>query len=280
MEEVATEQTPSPSTELMVSEPELGPPLEYVRPGDRSLTVLAKNPVEMAASQAAMIDRVLLRIQQEQYELNLAQENLDHARRLKIKTAGWARLVTKHTGFIKYYEKVLQALKAGYFVVPDLPIAVIAVRTNRVFPTHRKVEQCGMSVKDEPPALLPAGEGEYVAPEVLVHRGSYEQAIEGGKTKTVKTITPMGLDTPNFPFKAVRPEVLSELSNAQKLRLFDLIGVYPNTVRSSKRDPMLIGIITTQRERMDKYRHQLPDLASGHKRLSFLLKWWLDLDSL
>ena len=278
MEVTTTDGASDPSTELIVAAPELGPPLEFASPAD-GLTVIAKNPVEMAASQAAMIQRIELRIERETTELKLAQENLEHSKKLKIKTAGWVRLVSRHKGFITYYEKALLALKQGYFVIPDLPIHIVAVRTDKYRPTHKKVESCGMQVKDEPPALLPAGEGHYVDPEVIVARNEYEEALEGGKSKTVRTVTAVDLAVPDFPFKAVRPQVLSELHAAQRLKLFDAIGVYPKNVRSSKRDPMLIGVITTQRERMG-WQRQLPDLRSGQRRLSFLLKWWLDLDSL
>ena len=249
--------------------------------GVESHTVMARNPEEMAQAQAALVRTVEGRIQACGEELRNAEENLEHARKLKIKTAGWQREVRRYKSYRTYYEKVLAALQAGYFIVPEMPISIISVRTNRTRPSDMKVRSCGMLVKDEPPACLPAGEGEYVAPEVEVDHTVRRVVNKDGKEAYVKEVQGWALKVPDFPLKAVRPQILSELSRAQQLKIFDLIGILPADRKTSKRDPMIVGVITTQRERSDGgYRPQLEDLKTGHKRLFFLLKWWLDLESI
>lgn len=259
------------------------PDIELVQPGDRSLTVVASNPMDMALAQSVMIDRVELRIRQSESEEKLAHENLDQAKKSKIKTSAWRRMVVKYQKEAVYYRKVLQALKEGYFVIPDLPVALIAIRTNKTAPTHDRDEVCGMNVRDEAPALLPAGEGDYVAPEVVVKRWTEEREKSDGRKHTQSLVRAVALDQVDFPIKAVRPEVLSELGRAQSLRLFDAIGILPADIASRKRDPMLIGIVSTQKERMNGWSngsHVTGGVKAGHKRMCFLLKWWLDLDSI
>lgn len=273
------ETTETPSTSII---PEEEKPRVEVPEG---VTVIASNPVEMAHAQADMIAKVEQRIEQTKKEIALAEENLEQAKSQKIKTSGWRTVLRKFQGELTYYEKVLLALQNGYFVVPDMPVSLIAVRTDKMRATHGKTETCGMNIKDETPLNLPVGEGHYVAPEVPVERWMEEEKIEGKdypkRTAMVKATGE--LLPPDFPIKIVRPEILSELGRAQKMRIFDAIGLAPADMRSRKRDPMIIGIISTAKERMDSWvngSHATSAVPRGHRRMCFLLKWWLDLDSI
>lgn len=65
----------------------------------------------------------------------------------------------------------------------------------------------------------------------------------------------------DFPFKAIKPQILDDVGKAMALKIFDEIGILPQ--RRVKADPMVIGQIVIKKGTYDE------------RRLSFLITWWL-----
>ena len=235
------------------------------------IVVFARTQGEMALAQDALVDWCQRKVAHLEKERRSAEENRDAAAAAKVATAPWKRLVSIAKRRVLYYRKILAALEAGYCIVPDFPINVIAVRTKKLKPTDRgNRHNWASSVKSEAPQLLPVGEGEYVNPDPshYVERETIEKKDHNGeiaKVKETKYVTCDDFDEIDFPLRIVRPQVLKSYQRAMEKKLFDSIGVLPNNKRSP--DPMIVGRIETTE-------------GNRRKQLSFLIGWWIPTASL
>jgi hypothetical protein len=73
-----------------------------------------------------------------------------------------------------------------------------------------------------------------------------------------------GVRKVDFPMRLVRPQILKDLGEAMKLKIFDEIGILPQT-RSHARDPMVIGRVV--RPGPNRW---------SNVHMSFLITWWVD----
>lgn len=245
-----------PTTEIVKAEPtELAP---VVGTG-ADVVVLARDPQEMAHAQQGLIDWFQQKILAEKAQLAECEENLAVAVRLKTRTNGWKNQVVRAKRKVLYYEKGLQALQEGYYIVPEFPLQIIAVRTDKKNPPG-KVYTGWQGVPDVEPAQLPEGEGRYVDSAPLVRMWTTKQGDDPKTQKTHRRATDFVEDF-DFPFKLVKPQVLKDLDRAMRMRLFDEIGVLPARARNT--DPMVVGRI--------RCKH-----GPYERTLSFLITWWID----
>lgn len=233
------------ATEIVESEP-----AELIPLSD-DIVVLARDPAEMAAAQKGLIVWMGRKVASLKVELAEAEENLTIAKRMKTRTQGWVRVVRLAHGRVTYYSKALSALEAGYCIVPDFPVQLVAVRTSKKRPPAKWVQ--GYQVPDVKPDQLPEGEGDFVSadPTVIQHE-------RDGRVQT-RAITFREVD---FPFKKVKPQILKGMEVAMQRKLFDEIGVLPATTRCG--DPVLVGRI----KRKEGAYHE--------STLTFLIAWWID----
>jgi hypothetical protein len=221
------------------------------------VVVLARNPEEMAMAQQGLVSWAQSRVQAETRELEVAEENLTHAKSMKVRTDGWKRQVAMSRKRVTYYTKILSALEEGFCIIPNFPIQVIASRTSKESPKKQTVSRAWEidTVKYE---SLPQGEGRYVDP-----RPKTRQVVrQDGDKEITRTVTTDFQEDIDFPFKKVRPQVLTDMDRAMKLKIFDEIGVLPDVSRR-KGDPMVVGQI--------KYRDGYNETV-----VSFLVTWWID----
>jgi hypothetical protein len=226
-------------------------------PPAEDVVVLARNPTEVLEAQGQLLTWADSRVSALKVELEEAEDNLAQAKKLKIRTQPWAKQVTKASQAVVYYEKLRLAIAAGYYIVPNFPVHVIAVRTSRARPSirYQQVE----TIKAD---LAPSGEGQYVSPQPLT-----EFKYLPDEQRMVATSAEF--QAFDFPFRLVKPQILSDLSEALKLGLFDEIGVFPAPpgVQQTKKaapqvppgDPMVVGII-----------------KQAGQQVSFLITWWID----
>lgn len=244
------EQTSEPTTEIVKRETSevvaLPAPSEDV-------VVLARNPDEMRVAQQGLINWFEHKIAAEKAQLAECEENLATAKRMKVRTQGWARQVSLSRNRVRFYEKGLEALHEGYCIIPDFPIQLIAVRTSKPGPP-RQANPAWRGAPDVQAEHLPQGEGKYVSPE------PYSYAWEtGDPPKTF--VRASAFREVDFPFKLVKPQILKDLDAAMRAKLFDEIGVLPGRVRNP--DPVLVGRINRKE-------------AGREVSLSFLISWWID----
>jgi hypothetical protein len=251
-DEMTTELAPTTTTELVPDLPSVSD----------DIVVLARDPNEMAEAQQGLIAWMDRRITSLKVELSEAEENLATAARMKHRKEPWMRVVSRVKKRMVYYEKAKAALEEGFCIIPDMPMEVIAVRTNRSKPNSRRIRGNVGSIPDVNSAQIPAGEGEYVSPrpEVDVWNDSEGKLVSRAR----------GFQEVDFPFKVVKPQILKGMEEALKRKLFDEIGIVtgmPRTAYSPSVDPILVGRIK-QRE------------GYNERMMTFLIAWWIDTRSL
>jgi len=236
---------------------------------EESVHLVARNPQEMALAKSNLeqwLEAKVKSCSQETDELGAA---LDKAARNKWATDTLRRHVNLAAKREQFYEKALQAVKAGYTLVPNFPVDIFAMRVKRAAPSrHTDTSNYSTpSVSVPAPTALPAGEGRYVAGDRAKRiSGSYDEPAKDGKTIKKYFSTTAGYSDVEFPIMAAQAEVMTATQEAMTLRVFDTIGICPP---QRKGDPLIIGQI-----RMPKVGWQEP------KMLSFLIAWHLDLRTL
>lgn len=232
-------------------------------PGTDDIIVFARTPLEMAQAQSWLCGWAERRILRAQADLQIAEDNLTEAKEAKIRTSGWKTQVRKYQKEERFYIKLKAALDAGYFIVPDFPVNIIAVRTHSEYAKDTKEYRHRGSVDNEDHQELEVGAGEYVDPVPPTARFN-DVTEKDGKAVTIEKWTASGqmLRKMDFPFKLVRPQLLRDLKKAVDPRIFDAIAVMPGPQRKN-RDPMLLGIIENKLS-----KHNV-------KRIIFLITWWV-----
>lgn len=181
--------------------------------------------------------------------------------------AGWGksrltRLTKLATQRAVFYDKVVAALREGFFLVPNFEMDVFMIRTKRALPiggtswqgdSHRQAAQA-----------LPQGVGEYQNP--LPERAEWsEKHIDAkGQQQVAWKSRPTGWDEIEFPFELAKGHVMEATQDAAMLKLFDEIGVARDAKRRAYRrgDPMILG-------RLRNPRRSAPDAT-------FFIAWLYD----
>lgn len=239
------------------------------------LVVLAKNRAEMVEAQTQSVGWALNKLQETQANISEAQENLDLAQVNGWKTRGWLNVRRREVKRRDYYEKIHAALNAGYVIIPNFPIDVFAIRTNRTYPLKHYSENWSQD-RTQKSEVLPLGEGEHFdsVPEQRQHE--IQNRYLPGRTPDAPGSTmhywASNLQNVDFPIKAVKPAILEETSKALMLKIFDEVGCNPGrpgwnpgTGLNRKADPMVVGRIIYKTSGW-----------SENKAVSFLITWWLD----
>ncbi len=113
-------------------------------------------------------------------------------------------------------------------------------------------------VPDVESQALPEGEGRYVSPEPQT---TWRPAPTEQNRNRVESKASDFLPV-DFPIKVVKPQVLKGLEAAIQRKLFDEIGILPQSGRG--RDPVLVGRIKRK------------EGSYNEPTLCFLIAWWID----
>jgi len=233
-------------------------------PVSDDIVVLARDPAEMENAQQGLIEWMGRKVASLQVELAEAEENLATAKRMKTRTQGWQRVVRVTRNRVLYYEKAKTALEEGYCIIPDFPVELIAVKTNRKGPPRKWHRGGSHIVPDVDSQPLPEGEGEYVSPAPTIVERPLPDRGDGLRRVESKATDFQEVD---FPFKVVKPQILKGMEVALKRKLFDEIGILPGPRRRGG-DPVLVGRI---KRREGPYHEPV---------LTFLIAWWIDTRAL
>lgn len=238
-----------------------------------NLRVVAFDPAQLQESQKQLIHWASQKLAVLSADIEELKVNIEISRKAKwsmVKPKAALRLAEAR---LQYYGKIKTALEAGYYIVPDFPCDVFAIRTERDTPRPNRHNSDYSNnynlVPNEGPQLLPAGAGEYQNPEQVVVRKRFDYRDVEGKDKVQYQYEAKEFLEMDFPFSLAKPEVLNATQQAMALKIFDEIGVAPKgVIRSQKRDPMVLGII------------KMPKRGSLQKQVTFLVAWFLDTDVL
>lgn len=238
--------------------------VQNVEPGS-AVHLVARNPVEMQQSQAGLMNWLAAKIEAISEEMSEYQESLSEAARNKWNTRGLKKAISGAFWRREFYQKTLDAVRAGFTIVPEFPIDVFAIRVDREgVEGGRNVARYGRPIADDERCeILPTGSGRYVSPRPRVYRWKESRTDERDKSEyKMNLVQPTALQAVEFPIRSARAEVMSATAEAMALKVFDEIGICPQT---RKADPLIIG------------RIHLPD---SDKSVSFLIAWHLNLNEL
>ncbi len=227
--------------------------------GNSDVLVIAEQPGEMQAAQLALVSWAATKVSRVKQELADAEDCLAQATASGLRLDGVRKMVATARKSLVYHEKVKSALEAGYCIVPDFPVDLVAIRTSRMNPIGERSQNWGIPGIEQKAQALPEGEGDYVNPwPTARHVRTDEQTNHEGKvTGTVKVWRAADFCDVELPVKFMKPRVVEATNRAMLSGIFDEIGILP---ARPKKDPLVVGRIIDPKGR----------------RLSFLISWFLD----
>lgn len=244
------------------------------------LSLVALTPADVVPAQAQLSDWCSAKMRELGQDYRDLHANLVIAKRNRWRTTALIPAVRKLKQRIQYYQKLRTAARAGYLIIPNLPIETIAVRVDRHAP-RSEVGRYPTDVNEAKPELLPADTGRYVDEMLTTRTGTRPVFDEKGKIKqdsgggvvTERWARSTGYDeTIDFPIIAIKPLILEATERAMKQHIFDRIGIAfgedVSTIRSARRrrsDPIVVGQVIDPRS--TKYSKRV---------VSFFIAWWLD----
>jgi hypothetical protein len=226
--------------------------------------VVALVPSDLPAAQSSLVSWTRAKIIALGEELREQRQNLAQAKRLKWKHTGWTSAISRTRKRMIYFAKIQTALRAGFLIVPNFDVEVIAVR---VANANRSPNEA-VDVNTAAPQLLPPGIGQYVDNQLSGHFETRAWKDSQGRDHSTQDFHPTAYDTEiDFPATLVKPVVMEATQLAMDQLLFDRIGI----VRKSRRsDPIVVGQI------IDPATTSKWQLRSQPKCVTFFVAWWLD----
>lgn len=229
--------------------------------------VTATNKPALEAAHGGLAAWVERRITEARAQLQEVRDGLALARERGHGTQVLGRQARKLEKQVVFLDKVQGAIRAGYHVIPNLPLDVIAVRTDRTPPQASGEERPILGA-----ARLPAGVGEFVAPEPEFQSWGVERVKKDGSKYSVTMYAATEHAPVDLPFVLVHGELGQALNTALRECLFDEIGVVRDR---PKGDPLLVGRINHPNARLlGGWRGQ------SREGVAFLIGWWFDPTSL
>lgn len=252
----------------VIEKPETNPipQAAIVQTCGNEMVVSAQTPEEMAAGNAVLIEWCDTKIKSMMSEASEMKEAYELAVKNKWRTV----ILKKHWQLavkrVEFYEKMREALKAGFIIVPNFPVTVFAIRTAKDKPLKLvKTSQWNNADHTQKTETLPPGEGEYKNPNPEVYQRDLTQP--GDTKKQIQTWAESWRDL-DFPINMAKPYIMETTSRVLALKLFDDLGVLPSPYR--KADPIIVGRLRDPR---------LTGYGST-KYLSFFVAWNIDTRTL
>lgn len=235
-------------------------------------SLVALTPQDMGPVQAELAEWCKAKIIELSLELKDARENFRQAKKMKWRHQSWQRVASTLVRRMIYYTKIKAAVKAGYLVVPNFPVEVMAVRVDRERPAHETGKYPTQINEAKADLSLPPGVGRYVDEMIPTYDSSYRtHPTPDGKSETIQRVTTAGrYATPDFPATLVKPIVMEATERAMSLKLFDRIGLVNQggggmSPARRRSDPIVVGQILNGGTRHPQ-----------DNRVTFFIAWWLD----
>lgn len=229
-------------------------------------TFVAVSPSQLPGAQLQVASWCRAKIIDLSQQLREERENLRQAKQLKWKHSGWSAAANRTCKRMVYYAKLQMAVRAGYLIVPNFDVDVIAVRVNR----KRPPEPTG--VHEATTQVLTPGEGHYVDDTLKGYTTEEPYTDQHGVKHVSKHFHSTHYNPEiDFPVTMAHPSILEATDRAMALRLFDRIGI----VRKGRRsDPIVVGQIINPKETSPW------TLRMNPKCVTFFIAWWLDTKDL
>lgn len=226
------------------------------------IQLTATLPNEMVTSQSQLIDWCDQKISFLRAQSSELEEAYLHAKEHKWKFSTLQSQFNKYIKRISYYEKIKSALVAGYYIIPNFPVTMFAIRTKKDTPDD-KHEWRYWADHTQYSQELPQTVGEYKNPEPIVMRIPEKKDSSGKILQDAESFA-TDWDEIDFPVTMAKPYIMEATSQAMALKIFDQFGIMP---AKKKEDPVIIGQIK---------------MKSGYntKIVSFMIAWHLNTNVL
>ena len=236
-------------------------------PDAQALELTATTPAEMQSANSALIQWCEQKIAAMKHDAAELAESFAIAVKRKWKSATLKRHADLAAKRVTFYEKIKSALEAGYCIVPNFPVTVFAIRTDREKPmrklyigTWRHGGNHTQKAQE-----LPEGQGEYKDPMPFVRTYDNQRTKPDGSKVTEYQIEATEFDGVDFPINMAKPKIMEATSRAMALKVFDEMGVLPDP--HPKKDPMIVGRILDPR----------PTGYGSKKFITFIVAWHLNV---
>ena len=234
-------------------------------PAEIELT--AENVDEIEQCQAALVKWARAKAAEVKHQFEELQESWKHAVKRKWKSDVLKRHAAIAEKRLNYYEKIRAAIEAGYQIVPNLPMQIFAIRTDRKKPKamylyeETWIDSEPSFPKGQEAKTLPAGDGDYKNPEptVLVDDQGKVTKPDGRIVHGWSSWADKWQDI-EFPISMAKPKIMKAATRAMALKIFDDIGL----VEEGAGDPLIVARIA---------------LKTGpyvNRRVSFIIAWHLN----
>lgn len=233
-----------------------------------NITVMAETPAEMHSANQSLIEWCKAKVKAlnaDHFELFAAYT---HAVEHKWKSSTLKRHADLALKRVDFYQKIKKALERGYYIVPNFPVTVFAIRTDKKAPLKLMSTSNWGSHEQKPPALQ-EGEGDYKnpLPEIWEQTSSVPDSQKPGENKKVTKYWANNWLALDFPINMAKPRIMEASSRVMALKLFDDLGVLPSPYR--KADPVIIARILDPRS-----------TSYNRRYVSFMVAWELDTKTL
>lgn len=250
------------STDITTTNPE-APVLPSPEPPDQDALIVAFSPSEMEAAQVRLAQWFDFKLAELRKELSETKANYDQAVKAKWRSSLFLALMKRLEERAKFYEKALDAVRAGYLMIPSLAMDTFAIRTARKKPLPGTSDNAWDRHELAGHPSLSAGEGRYVSNMPTVYERNVPNGMDAqGKQKFTKQTWAESYNALEFPMELARPAIMGAAQRAMALKVFDEMGIVVDQRKMRKGDPIIVGrILNPRRNRPD---------------LSFFICWALD----
>ena len=212
----------------------------------------------------AWCDQKITSLEAESKELREAYE---HAKSRKWATGTLKKHADMALKRVEFFSKMRSALVEGYYIVPNFPVSMFAIRTDRKKPLRMWAHSrntWGVTSHVQESSGLPQGEGIYKNPDPEV-RTAWDRTDE--HPEGVAHWAEAWKDEIEFPLSMAKPQIMEATSRAMALNIFDEFGILPEDAKVTRKrqDPLIVGRILDPRS--TKY---------DRKVLTFVIAWFLD----
>lgn len=207
--------------------------LPQTTPIAADVQLTATEPDEIASAQQALIAWTTQKISSLQLEHKELQDACDHATAQKWASGTLKRHASLASKRIEFYEKMKSALEHGYVIIPNFPVTVFAIRTEKKKPL-KLMSSRRWDTHEQKTEGLDQGAGEYKNPFPT----QYERSVPLPNNPDHTNFWAEDWRDLEFPVQMSKVKIMEATTHAMALRLFDDFGIMPER---KKEDPIIVA---------------------------------------
>lgn len=225
------------------------------------LELTAVLPEEMVPVQQSLIDwgkRKIFELQAEAKDLHDAYEK---SVKVKWRSEPLKKLYDKTIRRVEFYQKMVGALEHGFVIIPNFPVSVFAIRTDKTKPLKLMSGNFYDTHEQKAPGL-PASEGEYKNPFPHCCQMEYAAPTKENPMRKLMSYWADSWKELEFPISMAKVKVMEATSQAMALKIFDDFGIMPER---KKEDPIIVARLIDPRSTTYNRRY-----------ITFMIAWHLN----